>query len=427
MIAWAMGAARWACGDAPSCVRLVPLIACPISALLMFTLAWRISHKPALALLAALAFASLPFTSFYGIAATTDGLLLMYWMAAMLSLHLGLSGQRWAWLAAGGFAGLALLSKYSAGVFALSALLALLHPQWRHWLRSPWPWLAALVAGLVFMPNLLWNLQHGMPTLSHTADISRQAGYSFHLLSMLEFVAAQFGLAGPVLFGGFLVWLGKARWRASADQWFLLALGLPFLALIMLQALLSAANANWAAPALAAVSLAAVLWLAEQGRLGRFFLVLSFALNGSLAVALYHFESLVSTPLDWPRSTRTDPFWVVRDWPVLAEQVAATAKLQAVNELAIASDDRALLAEMQALLHLPAGAAMGWQRGPQPHNHFELNFPLPAVLPQRVLLITQAPSADVLAAYPNAVSAGKARSSVVVDRPVRFGLWWLLP
>lgn len=424
MIAWAIGAARAACGESPGCVRMVPVIAFPISTLLMFALARRLSFSPAQACIAALAFATMPMASFYGIAATTDGLLLLNWIAAMLSLRIALDGRRAAWLAVGLFGGLALLSKYSAGIFAVSVAVALLHPQWRHWWRSPWPWLAALLAAAVFAPNVWWNLTHGMPTLTHTAEISQHAGYALRPLAMLEFLLAQFGVAGPVIFGGFIAWLWSRPWRGSADGWFLLALALPFLAVITAQALLSRAHANWAAPAMVGASLAAVHFLLQRRRA---WLIASFAANLGLAVLLYHFGSLVREPFDLPHRVRTDPFWATRNWPGIHAQVrdALANSPQPGAAPQVASDDRAVLAQLQAALVLPPGAALGWQRGPRPDNHFDQRFPLPAQRTAPVLLVSSAPADAVLAAFPDAQAAGSAHSAVLVDRPLQFRLWWL--
>ncbi len=426
MIAWAIGGARAACGESAGCVRMVPVLAFPLSTFLMYALARRLSFTPWQACAAALAFATLPMSAFYGVAATTDGLLLLFWIAAALCLRIALDGQRGAWLAAGLFGGLALLSKYSAGIFALSAALALLHPQWRHWWRSPWPWLAAALAGAVFAPNLWWNLGHGMPTFAHTAEISEHGGYSMNLRAMLEFLLAQFGVGGPVLFGAFIAWLAARRWRDEADGWFLLALGLPFLAVIMLQALLSRANANWAAPAMVAISLAAMSLLLQRPRA---WLAASFGINLLLALLLYHFGALVREPFGLPHRVRTDPFWATRNWPGIGEQVreVATRPPVAGFGLRVASDNRAVLAQLQATLALPAGAALGWQRGPVPDNHFEQRFPLPSVPAFPVLLVTAAPAAAVQAAFPGAQAAGSVRSAVVADRPLAYSLWWILP
>lgn len=426
MIAWAIGAARSVCGESPGCVRMVPVMAFPLSTLLMFALARRLSFSPWQACVAALAFATMPMASFYGIAATTDGLLILFWIAAMLSLHSALNGSRAAWLATGLFTGLALLSKYSAGIFVLSAALALLHPQWRHWWRTPWPWLAGALAGIVFAPNLWWNLTHGAPTLKHTAEISEHSGYALHIDAMLEFLVSQFGVGGPVLFGGFIAWLVSRQWRATSDGWFLLALSLPFLALISVQALLSRANANWAAPTMVAASLAAVHFLLQRRR---GWLIASFAFNLLLAAFLYHFDVLVREPMGLPHVVNTDPFWATRNWPGIHAQVrdALQKSPQPGAGVHVASDDRAVLAQLQAALELPPGAAMGWQRLGHPDNHFDQRFPLPAQPDFPVLLVSSAPPEKVMAAFPTAQAAGVARSDVLKDRPLEFRLWWLLP
>lgn len=426
MIAWAIGAARAACGESPGCVRMVPVLAFPLSTLMLMLLARRLQFSRAQAVVAGLAFATMPLASFYGIAATTDGLLLLFWVAAMLCLRIALEGSRAAWLMAGLCAGLALLSKYSAGIFALSAALALLHPRWRHWWRSPWPWLAAAVAALVFLPNLWWNLTQGMPTLRHTAEISQHAGYSLRPMAMAEFLLSQFGLAGPVLFGAFIAWLVSRRWKATPDGWFLLSLSLPFLAVISLQALMSRAHANWAAPAMVAGCLAAVHYLSTCRR---GWIVASFAFNLGLAALLYHFDVLVRAPLQLEQVVRTDPFWATRNWPGIHQRVRDVLALSPEPGSAprVASDDRAVLAQLQAALALPPGAALGWQRSGYPDNHFDQRFPLPARPDVPILLVTSAGPDAVLAAYPQAVSAGEARSDVIRDRPLAFSLWWLLP
>jgi len=429
MIAWTIGAARQLCGESAGCVRLVPVIAFPLSTLLMFALARRLSFTEWQACIAALAFATLPMTSFYGVAATTDGLLLLYWIAAMLFLRIALDGKRIAWLIAGSFMGLALLSKYSAGVFAASAALAMLHPSWRHWWRSPWPLLAGLTAILVFSPNLWWNLTHGAPTFAHTAELSQHSGYSVHPEAMLEFLLSQFLVAGPIIFGGFLAWLISREWlpnrAASADGWFLLSLSLPFIAVISLQALLSRAHANWAAPAMVAACLAAVYFLLQRRR----WLVASFAINVLLAVLLYHFDVLVREPFGLQHTFRTDPFWATRSWPNIHAQVRDALRNPPLGNAnaRIASDDRAILAQLQWGLVLSPGSALGWQRGVRPGNHFDQHFPLPSKLSAPVLLVTTAPAADVLAAFPTSQFAGTARSEVLQGSPLVLQMWWLVP
>lgn len=67
---------------------------------------------------------------------------------------------RW-WLAAGAFGGLALLSKLTVVLTVPAILVFMLVPDWRmRWLKSPYPWLAVLVALAVSSPVTIWNATH---------------------------------------------------------------------------------------------------------------------------------------------------------------------------------------------------------------------------------------------------------------------------
>ncbi len=94
----------------------------------------------------------------------------LYALIRALGLPDARPAPRW-WLAAGLFAGLAMLSKYSAAlVLAGVALGVLLDPAGRKELTRPWPWLAVLLALALFSPVLVWNAQH------HWASFGYQGG-----------------------------------------------------------------------------------------------------------------------------------------------------------------------------------------------------------------------------------------------------------
>ncbi|HTC83890.1 MAG TPA: glycosyltransferase family 39 protein, partial [Rhizomicrobium sp.] len=69
------------------------------------------------------------------------------------------------WLGAGLAAGLGLLSKFSALFLGMGALAWLIFDRnARKWLFSPWPYLGAVLALLIFLPNLLWQTQNHWQT-----------------------------------------------------------------------------------------------------------------------------------------------------------------------------------------------------------------------------------------------------------------------
>lgn len=69
------------------------------------------------------------------------------------------------WLAFGAIAGLGLENKYSLAIFAFALLAGLLLTTHRKLLFTPWLLAGGAVALLIFLPNLLWNVQHHWPFL----------------------------------------------------------------------------------------------------------------------------------------------------------------------------------------------------------------------------------------------------------------------
>ena len=123
---------------------------------------------------------------------------------------------RW-WLAAGLFAGLALLSKFTAVMLVPAVLAFTLVPDWRRrWLFSPYPWLAALIAVVVFSPVLIWNYQHDWASFRFQF-VRAVAAHEFSFRTVGEFIGLQFGLVGFVLLPVVLSGVALTAWRGYRD------------------------------------------------------------------------------------------------------------------------------------------------------------------------------------------------------------------
>ncbi len=136
----------------------------------------------------------------------------------------------WAlWLAAGAAFGLAGLSKYAA-IFVPISLFGFLafSPRHRHWLWRPQPYLAAVLALLIFSPALIWNYQNDWVSFafqsgraatgaslgaSAFASLGAALGAQIALLSPWVAVPLVIALAGALRTPGadsasrFMVWL----------------------------------------------------------------------------------------------------------------------------------------------------------------------------------------------------------------------------
>lgn len=200
---------------------------------------------------------------------STDAPLLAFWALALLAFVRLRAGGRpeWGVLLATAF-GLGLLSKYAMLYFAGCVLIAaLIDPASRAALRRPPVWGGLAAGALGLAPNLIWQTRHGLATLRHTADNATGGGATPGLADGLTFLAAQFVLAGPVVFAaacGALALAIGGRVTRSEDR-MLLAFSAPIIAVLTCVAVVTRAHANWAATALVAVFVLGSALLARRG------------------------------------------------------------------------------------------------------------------------------------------------------------------
>ncbi len=282
MIGWLIrGVTELAGSDAPFWLRFPAPILHAITALILGAIAaLKFGRRAALTVSAG--YATLPMVSVGSILISTDTVMFPFLAAALLGYIRAIDRPSTGIAVLTGLAlGLAFMSKYAAIYFVVCALIAsLFMPKWRISARSALVIMAAFLAAI--SPNMLWNIWNGFSTLQHTLDNadwvrdpSTRAGLNAQ--SLLSFFSAQFFVFGPILFTG-LMWF--ALRSKSGVQRFFLIFSLPILAIVCAQALLSNAYANWAASAYIAGSLAVLPFLSRP------FLLLSFAINGTIALAL---------------------------------------------------------------------------------------------------------------------------------------------
>jgi len=98
----------------------------------------------------------------------------LFWMGcAYVVMRIVRTGNQKLWLWFGVLAGVGLENKHSMLIFGCGVVVGLLATRERRQFRSPWLWIAGLLALLIFLPNLLWNVQHHFPFLELQANIRR--------------------------------------------------------------------------------------------------------------------------------------------------------------------------------------------------------------------------------------------------------------
>ncbi len=113
-------------------------------------------------LMCLLAFAVLPFFAIAGIVMTPDAPMIAAWAAALYFFKRGLiDDDPRAFYGLGVAMGLGLLAKYSIALLAPAALLFMLtDARSRKWFFRPEPYLAVVIATVIFLPVLIWNWQN---------------------------------------------------------------------------------------------------------------------------------------------------------------------------------------------------------------------------------------------------------------------------
>ncbi|HTS67388.1 MAG TPA: glycosyltransferase family 39 protein [Terriglobia bacterium] len=96
----------------------------------------------------------------------------LLWMGcAYVVIRIVKTGNQKLWLWFGLLAGIGLQNKYSIAVFAFGVVAGLLLTRERKAFASPWIWIAGLIAFLIFLPNMIWNIHYQWPFFQFTRNI----------------------------------------------------------------------------------------------------------------------------------------------------------------------------------------------------------------------------------------------------------------
>lgn len=372
-IAWTIATSQGACSylgivNLEGCARSFQPLAFLIAALGVIGSAYQVTRDKSTSTWAGIIFITSPLVGFYSIFVTTDAWLVMFWSLALWTFLLALRSQRFnriTWLACGMLVGLGLLSKYSMAAFLLSAFFYLL---WAKRLREVGPWILVLAAFLVFLPNLLWNINNHFPTFAHhleIAQLTRDKPSDITLVGRIAstggFLAAQFGLFGPLAFLVLLFSIIVAINKQMRAKFVTLAydksvslivlmylMTWAILALALFQAFSSRSFANWAAPAYLSGSILVSMLLSSnhfaKNRKWRISIIaFSTALGLTLSVLLIHGPKIVFW-MPAPHSYHIRALEKMRGW----KEVALWAKNNVSSNAVVAAEDRRLLAAIAA-------------------------------------------------------------------------------
>ncbi len=244
MIAWLIRAGTSLFGDTPLGVRFAGIVLSLPASWLVWQSASLILKDARRAALAALLFNLTLMVSVEMLAATPDMPSVVFAAAFVFFLaKVQQTGDGKWWLAVGVAGGLGLLSKYSALFLGLGTLFWLIvDARQRKWLMTVWPYLGAALALAIAAPHLLWQAQHQWMTFAF--QFGRVGGGGFTLRFIGEFLAAQVGLATPLIFLLMVIGLWRAT-RRGDDRLVLAVLAWTAIGYFLQHALHDRIQGNW--------------------------------------------------------------------------------------------------------------------------------------------------------------------------------------
>jgi 4-amino-4-deoxy-L-arabinose transferase-like glycosyltransferase len=209
-------------GDTTAGVRFGSAVAAVIVQVVAALTAYRLGGAGA-ARRAALLTTVVPLATLGLVLATPDAPLLAFAALTLLALDRALAARirsgastMW-WCVAGATLGAAFVSKYTAVLIPASLFVACaVHPRLRARFAEPGPYVATIIAALMFAPVVLWNANNDWISFRFQLGHGFGAGAKGNVLTReLELVGGQLALATPIL----AVLLAAATWRALRDGW----------------------------------------------------------------------------------------------------------------------------------------------------------------------------------------------------------------
>ena len=161
-------------GDSLLAIRLIPALAGVGLVLLTGALVRHLGGERFAQALAAVAVLVAPFYLSFDSYLSMNSVEPLLWMGCVLMLiRMIKTGDTRLWIWFGVIAGIGLENKDTMLLFGFALIAGLLMTPERRLMSSRWFFIGGMVAFLIFLPNLIWMIQHHFPHLEMLANIKR--------------------------------------------------------------------------------------------------------------------------------------------------------------------------------------------------------------------------------------------------------------
>jgi 4-amino-4-deoxy-L-arabinose transferase-like glycosyltransferase len=358
---------EWLFGETPRGLRVLSAVAISLVVVLVAMIARELGAGRTGQAVAALSAAASGAAMAVGHLLSTTTFDLLFWVTLVyLVTRLLGGGDDRQWLLVGLVAGIGLENKQLV-LLLLGALVVgcLLERRWGL-ARSRWLWAGAALALAIWLPNLLWQAQHGWPQL----ELAGKIGDEDPVGNRAQLLPLQVLLVGPLLAP---LWLGGLWWLLRReDARSFRPLGFAYLALLALMLVIGAKpyyTMGLLLSLLGAGGVVAEHWLRRGHGYGR-----GLALGAAITVSAV-VSALIALPLVPARDVHATPIADINEdaietigWPGFAATVARVWNRLPAGERANAVVYATNYGEAGAIARY--GPALGIPRAYSGHNAF---------------------------------------------------------
>jgi 4-amino-4-deoxy-L-arabinose transferase-like glycosyltransferase len=307
---WLAQLSRLLLGDSLFSLRFLPAFAAPAKVFLAGWIARELGGRSFAQFLAALTTLIAPiyltFDNFFSMNSFEP----VFWMAcAAIVLRILNGGDVRLWLLFGLVAGLGILNKHSMLFFGSGIAVGLVFTPARRYFASKWIWAGAAISSFLFLPNLLWEVRNGWPTL---ALLRAVIGTKYAVVSSWDYIWQQslltLPLAAPIWLAGLWYLFRDSQGKKYA------VLGWAYLT-VLTEMLVLHGKIYYLAPAYIMLLAAGATWI-ELRLLPRAGAWLKYAIVAPLLIG-----AVIAAPLAMPMLSVDATIAYARFWDVKAVRV----------------------------------------------------------------------------------------------------------
>ncbi len=404
MIAWIIGFFTKYLGDEIFWIRLPAALLHMATAIYIYLIGNKL-YDEKVGFYSAISYITLPVISFSSFFISSDVPLMLCWAGAfyhfITAIELKDENRFFSWIIFALWLGLGLMSKYTTILLAGGIGLFVLNNRFGLLFTANF-WFSFILAGLVFLPNILWNSKNEFASFHHTQENLTNSETSvslieklsnLHFMGLLEFIGGQILILGPILFLFTLFAIFKkvksetlliAEERTTKAM--LLYISLPVIIAGIILSIISESQVHWTGPAYISLIILTCWYLLKKD--GEFWIKLSIYLGIIFSLVLSF--GIVTSDKDFVRQiTKNSPFDRLYTWYNLAEPVRKQANFY--NDALIASDERKIIAPLTYALRSGSKPKIvyKWTGNEKIRDHFDLKYKLSKDYQGNVIFITR--------------------------------------